>query len=52
MNTQLASSCGWEVSNWWCPFTDLTTYAIAIIITVMVFILSRIEWGGKNEINE
>jgi len=36
MKTQLSNSCGWEVSEWWCPFTDLETYFIVIGLSLLL----------------
>ena len=41
MRTQLfPNSCGFEVSEMWCPLTDLETYFISIGLTLItIFVL-------------
>lgn len=45
MGTQLSNSCGWEVSEWWCPFTDLMTYfvciGLALLLTGIIFLITK-----------
>jgi len=53
MNMQLfPNSCGFEVSSWWCPFTDLVTYFICIGITLIVieviYLITK-KFSKKNE---
>jgi len=46
MNIQLLpNSCGFEVSKWWCPFTDLMTYFIciglALLLTGIIYLITK-----------
>ena len=46
MNLQLLpNSCGFEVSAWWCPLTDLTTYFIcigmALLSTGIIYLITK-----------
>jgi len=44
MKTQIFPNlCGFEVSEWWCPLTDLTTYFIcigmALLLTGIIYLI-------------
>ena len=46
MNIQLLpNSCGFEVSKWWCPLTDLMTYFIciglALWLTGIIYLITK-----------
>jgi len=46
MKTQLFSnSCGFEVCEWWCVFTDVQTYifpfSLLLILTIILWIFNK-----------